>query len=65
MISVKGGVSMDKTQQFVSILAALVAGVGLVVSGVVMGNEAMLAVGTGLIGLFTGAVGIKRPTDIV
>ena len=56
---------MDKTQQFISILAALIAGVGLVVAGGVTGNEAMVIAGSGLIGLFTGAVGIKRPTDIV
>ena len=60
-----GGVDMDRTQQFVSILAALIAGVGLVVSGAVMGNEAMVIAGTGLIGLFTGAVAVKRPSDIV
>jgi len=58
-------VVMDKTQQFISILAALIAGVGLVVAGGVTGNEAMVIAGSGLIGLFTGAVGIKRPTDIV
>ena len=55
---------MDKTQQFISILAALIAGVGLVVSGAVLSNEAMVIAGTGLIGLFTGAVAIRRPTDI-
>lgn len=53
-----------KTQQFIAILASLVAGVGLVVSGSVTKDQAMIVIGTGLIGLFTGAMTIKRPTDI-
>ena len=54
---------MTKTQSFVAAICALAAGVGLVVAGGLTGNEAMVVSGTGLIGLFAGAVGLKRPQD--
>jgi hypothetical protein len=55
---------MTKTQVFVLVIISLVAGVGLVVGGAVLSNATMIGFGGGLIGVFTGALGIPRPVDI-
>jgi hypothetical protein len=55
---------MSKNHQFVSIFAALVFGVGLIVAGSILSSEPMLVAGTGLVGLFTGAIAVKRPADM-
>ena len=55
---------MSATQIWISTLAALAAGVGLLVAAAVMGDEAMAIAGAGLVCLFTGGVAIKRPKDV-
>ena len=55
---------MSKIHNFVVVLGCLAGGIGLVVTGGVISNEAMLAAGVGLLGVVLGAVGLDKPQSL-
>ena len=52
---------MSKIHNFVVVCGCLAGGVGLVVTGGIVGNEAMLTAGVGLLGVAIGAVSLDKP----